>query len=40
MNKIILTATDGERLLGSLPKSWAQVPLTLYANLAAAETLP
>jgi hypothetical protein len=40
MKKIILTAEDGERLLGQLPKSWAQVPLTLYANLAAAESLP
>jgi hypothetical protein len=40
MNKIILTATDGEQLLGILPKSWAKVPLTLYANLAAAETMP
>jgi hypothetical protein len=40
MSKIILTADDGEKLTGTLPDSWAEVPLVPYAALASAEGLP
>lgn len=35
MRKFKLTASDGEVLTGHLPENWAEVPLSLYAALAA-----
>ena len=41
MRKITITASDGEKIAGQLPQSWAEVGFKAYADLAAtAQTVP